>query len=155
MSREVPTVGLHWYHRSSLGCWCCGISHCESRHSNHQKKTDGIELIPCKRRPRDWLVGIACWRPLLGPWLAVLEAHWLAFGVGKWHLLIRKQDLWSSHSLHKPSCSLHLLFEIQAVPVESKSQEKFSVHNKLDISESSSCIVNCNGQSLSVWSFLC
>lgn len=172
MSREAPTMGLHCYHQSSLG-WCFG-SHFEGWHWNHQK-TDETEPIPCKRKPPDWLVGIACWQARPGPWLAALEAHWLAFGVGKWPLLTHKQGLWSSHLLHKPSCSLHRPFGIQAVPVI-KVPRKSSAHNKWAVSENFSCIVNCNIQterkteengklgneaqwtvenlSLSVWSFL-
>ena len=116
MSREVPIFGLHCYnHRSWFG-WCYG-SRCEGWHWNHQNTGGETELIPCKRRPPDWLVGIPCWEAQPEPSLAALEDHWLAFGVGKWPLLIHKQGLWSSHLLHKPCCSLHRPFVIQAVPV--------------------------------------
>lgn len=73
MSKEVPTMSLHCYHQSSLG-WCSGIiSHYEGCHWNHQKTDDETEPIPCKQRPQDWLVGIACSQPQPEPWLAALK----------------------------------------------------------------------------------
>lgn len=160
-------MGLHWYPQSSSG-WC-SESHCEGCWSWNHQQIDETEQIPCKLRPLDWLAGTAYWRARPGPWLAALGAHSLAFGAGKWPLLTHKQGLWSSHLLHKPSCSLHRPFEIQAIPVI-KVPTKISVCNRWGSTENfSSCIVifrnreeqrrirswemKPSGESLCVWSF--
>lgn len=87
MSIEAPMVWPNWCHLRNSLCQCIVAA------GKWVLDNDEIESFPCKSEQPNWPVGIACLLLQLVPWLVELEAHLLAFEVGKLHLHIHKLGL--------------------------------------------------------------